>query len=412
MSKEGRAVVVAVTKVDKLQGPDEVAEACRKIETQLAEHGIMAESLGGDVQVVPVSAVTGEGLEDLIERLALQAEMMELRAEVEGAGEGLVLDSGVDKGLGIVASVLVRWGQVRPGQLVVVGTQVGRVRKILDGSGQALESATPSLPVRVLGLKEMPSPGDDVLVLEDEDRAERIVEARKARRAEEEMKTTEMWSGDEEWEAERQEIMATQMQAHHVAKKTKAHLLLQMAGRHREEGQRQIVVPFLVKADGKGLLEALTASLAAYESEVIKAQVIHAGCGAITLGDLEMAKAAGAGDAAKGEASLPAVVLGFGVGYSNSEAREVARRDKLSVHTQGVIYTLLDDAKAALQKLVPMERKEELQGRLEVQQVGTLYKRGRLSAAALIRSTYPPFLRHELPFSLVNGRRRHLTSCC
>lgn len=366
VSKEGCTVMVAVTKVDKLGGNEaDVAAAVSRIERQLAEHGIMSESLGGEVQIVPVSAVSGQGLDDLIERLGLQAEIMELRADDRptAPAEGVVLDCSVDKGLGNVLSVLVRWGTLKPGDVVVAGHQYARVRKVLDGSGQTLDMGRPSVPVRLLGFREMPTPGDELVVVPDEERAKRIVEARTRAAEQEQLELSQAVDTLLEDEIRQLQVEA-EAAGHTISNKTRAYLLLQQqkaADGSKDKPPKQVVVPFVVKADGKGLLDAITASLSAYDSETIRAEVIQAGCGPITAGDVELAKATGG-----------AVLLGFGVGFANSDLSEVARREKLPVHRHNVIYTLLDRAKDELQERMPLERVETLVGRLEVQQTFTL----------------------------------------
>ena len=406
------ALMVAVTKVDKLGGSEEdVAEALSKIDHALAAHGVMTESMGGEVQVVPVSAPTGKGLSDLTERLQLQAEVLELRADRKAPGEGLVLDAYVDKGLGVVMNVLVRWGALAPGDVVVAGDQYGRVKKIMDDSGKdaAVEAGLPSMPVRVLGFKELPSPGEDLIVVKSEERAQAVAEARRAAKEQqryEEMEETDMM--DEEDQEQLREILDKNLVgANSAGKKTKAFLALQRGAMEDvlessstntgvDKPTGPVVVPFLVKADGKGTLDAVTAALAAYQSEVIRAEVIGMGCGAVTEGDVERAKAAAAREVDGG--GEPCTILAFGVGFANAEVGEVARRDGVAVRRQQVIYSLLDDVKETLQKHMPMERIESPVGKLEVQATFSLTGRRRtrnlvagckvLSGAAFSASQY------------------------
>ncbi|KAM3573112.1 hypothetical protein VYU27_004923 [Nannochloropsis oceanica] len=389
----GPSLMVAVTKVDKLGGKEEVDAAMGKIVHALAAEGVMCEGLGGDVQVVPVSAPTGEGLEELMERLQLQAEMLELRASREGPGEGVVLDAYMDRGLGAVTNVLMRWGALSPGDVVVAGTQWGRVKRILgedqnagsSNSSEGLEQALPSMPVRLLGLKTLPTPGEALMVVKSEERAQAVVEARmaaKERQRYEEMEETEAMGMEDQIQLA--EILEKNLVGgHRSGKKTKAFLALQRGlvddvlesspmrkdgggeeGR-REGGRQQVVVPFLVKADGKGTLEALTSALAGYDSDVIKAEVIGMGCGPVTEGDVERAKAAAARACDGGGEAC--TILAFNVGFVNGEVGEMARREGVSVKRQEVIYTLLDDVKATLQDHMPMERVETSVGRMEVQ---------------------------------------------
>ena len=390
----GPSLMIAVTKVDKLGGEEEVREAMVKITHALAAEGVMSESLGGEVQVVPVSAPTGEGLEELMERLQLQAEMLELRASREGPGEGVVLDAYMDRGLGVVMNVLVRWGALCPGDVVVAGDQWGRVKRILSennsgsssstsssSSSEGLEQALPSMPVRVLGLKTLPAPGEGLIVVKSEERAQAVAEARRAakeRQRYEEMEETVVMG--EEDQVQLAEILEKNLVgANCSGKKTKAFLALQRGAMDdvlessplRKEGGRkggqpgQVVVPFLVKADGKGTLEALTAALAGYESEIIKAEVIGMGCGPVTEGDVERAKAAAARACDGGGEAC--TILAFNVGFVSGEVGEMARREGVSVKRQEVIYALLDDVKETLQLHMPMERVEASVGRMEVQ---------------------------------------------
>ena len=369
--------MVAVTKVDKLGGEAEVEERVHAIEQELAARGVLSERMGGEVQVVPVSARKGLGLAELRERLVLQAEMLELRADRKAPGEGLLLDCYVDRGLGVVVNVLMRWGALQPGDFVVAGDQYGRVKRILDEGGATLERGLPSMPVRVLGFKELPSPGQGLIVVKTEERAQAVAEARRAaaewQRLEE---AEEVDTLDDEDAEQLREILERDLVGL-GGKKTKAFLALQRgavddlleadgggggANGGARRGPGTVVVPFLVKADGKGTLDAVTAALAAYQSDVIRAEVVGAGCGAVTEGDLERALASG--EAVSGR---PCTVLAFGVGFAHAEVGEQARRAGVAVRQQSVIYSLLDDVKAALQAHMPMERVETSVGKLEVQ---------------------------------------------
>lgn len=390
------SLMVAVTKVDKLHGEEEMQAALSKIEHALAAHGIMSEALGGDVQVVPVSAVTGAGLPDLLDRVRLQAEMLELRADREGPGEGVILDAGMERGFGMVMSVLMRWGSLVQGDVVVAGEQWGRVKKILgarnspgkDGEGGgAVDRALPSMPVRVLGLRDLPTPGQEVIVVKSEERAEAVAKARREaaeRRRYQETAATEVL-GEEEQE-QLQEILDKNLVGANVGgKKTKAYLALQRgavddlldsASAKREGGQegrgRQgpIIVPFLVKADGKGTLDAVTAALAAYEHDTIRTEVIGTGCGPVTEGDVEKAKGVAARECDGGGEAC--TILAFNVGFVNAEVGEMARREGVSVKKEDVIYTLLEQTKATLQEHMPWERVETSVGKMEVQAMFTL----------------------------------------
>jgi translation initiation factor IF-2 len=394
VAQEGVALMVAVTKVDKLGGESEVQERLGAIEQELAARGVMSEALGGDVQLVPVSARKGLGLAELRERLMLQAEVLELRADRKAPGEGLLLDCYVDRGLGVVVNVLMRWGALQPGDFVVAGDQYGRVRRILDEGGAALERALPSMPVRVLGFKALPAPGQDLIVVKSEERAQAVAEARRAAGEQQRLEEAEdVEAMDEEDEEQLREILERNLVGANAAgKKTKAFLALQRGamddllesagaggdgnGNGNGSGSRRragaVVVPFLVKADGKGTLDAVTAALAAYQSDVIRAEVVSAGCGAVTEGDLERALAAGEGGAGR-----PCTVLAFGVGFTHAEVGEQARRAGVAVRQQSVIYSLLDDVKATLQAHMPMERVETSVGKLEVQATFALTGRRR-----------------------------------
>ncbi len=391
VAQEGVALMVAVTKADKLGSEAEVQERLRAIERELAARGVLSEALGGDVQLVPVSARKGQGLAELRERLVLQAEVLELRADRQAPGEGLLLDCYVDRGLGVVVNVLMRWGALQPGDFVVAGDQCGRVKRILDEGGAALERALPSMPVRVLGFKELPAPGQGLIVVKSEERAQAVAEARRSARERQRLEEAEEVEAlDEEDEGQLREILERKLVgANSAGKKTKAFLALQRgsmedvlegpgtwggSGGSGSGGRRTgpVVVPFLVKADGKGTLDAVTAALAAYQSDVIRAEVVGAGCGAVTEGDLERALAAGESDAGR-----PCTVLAFGVGFTHAEVGEQARRAGVAVRQQSVIYSLLDDVKAALQAHMPMERVETPVGRLEVQATFALTGRRR-----------------------------------
>lgn len=314
----GVPLVVAVNKMDKPEAnPDKVMQ-------ELTQHEVVAEDWGGDTIVVKVSAKSGEGIDDLLEALLLQAEVLELTAPVEGPARGAIVESQLDKGRGPVATVLVEAGTLRRGDVIVSGTQFGRVRAMFDETGRSVKSAGPSIPVQVLGLSGTPDAGDDVVVVADEKRAREVAELRQER---------ERQSKLEEQRAASLDQLFTQL----------------------KEGEVQ-TVNIVIKADVQGSMEALRDSLLKLATDEVKVVIVASGVGGITESDANLALTSNA------------ILLGFNV-RADAAARRVVEDKGLDLRYYSVIYELIDDMKKALSGLLSPEVMEEIIGIADVRDV-------------------------------------------
>lgn len=308
----GVPIVVALNKIDL---PDANPD---RVKQQLAEHGLVPEEWGGDVITVSVSAHTKQGIPDLLEMILLVSEMHELRAERNRPARGTVLEARLDKGRGPVATVLVQEGTLHAGDAVVVGESYGKVRAMTGDRGQRLGEATPSTPVEVIGLTEVPVAGDLLEGVPDERRARAIAEERKERRRATEMATSRKGSVEEMVDV-------------------------------RE-------LRLILKADVHGSLEAITNALQRLQSEEVKINVLHSGVGAITESDAMLAAASGA------------VILGFNV-RPDGAVRRIAEREGVDIRLYRVIYEALDDVRKVVSGLVAPLVAEVVLGRAEVRQL-------------------------------------------
>ena len=314
----GVPMIVAITKADK---PEFNAQ---KIRERLLEHEVIVEEMSGDVQDVEVSSKTGAGLDTLIEKILLQAELMELRSNPDRAAEATVIEAKLDKGKGPLATVLINRGTLHVGDILVVGTQSGRVRAMLDDKGRQVKSAPPSLPVEVLGIGGVPMAGDTLTVVENEARAREVA-------------------------AYRQEKATAKRTA--VAPASIENMFSALAAK-----QTVIEYPVVIKADVQGSTEAIVNALNRLSTDEIKVRVLQSGVGAITESDVGLAQASGA------------PIVGFNV-RPNAKARELIERNKVRMKYFDVIYQLTDDiAKEMAGELGP-ERIETVVGRAEVKEV-------------------------------------------
>ncbi len=322
----GVPMIVAINKMDKEEAkPD-------NIRNRLLEHEIIVEKLSGEVQDVEVSAKTGDGLDALIEAITLQAELLELKARPDRDADATVIEAQLDKGRGPVATVLITRGTLKRGDTFVVGTQSGRVRAIVDDSGKQIKEAGPSMPVEVLGLGGVPSAGDQLTVVENEQRAREVAEYRQE-------KATE----------KRTALAPTSFDT--MFNNLKADV---------------IEWPVLVKADVQGSVEAIVNALHNISTDDIKARVLHAGVGAITESDVTLAAASNA------------PIIGFGV-RPNAKARELVKRDGVRMMYYDVIYNLTEDVAKEMAGELGPERIETVVGRAAVKQV---FRSGKKDKAA------------------------------
>ena len=331
----GVPMIIAITKADKHEANPQ------KVREQLLQYDVVVESLSGDVQDVVVSATAKTGLEELIEKIQLLAELSEFKANPDRPAEGKVIEAKLDKGRGPVATVLVQRGTLKTGDILVVGSESGRVRAMTDDKGRQVKTAGPSVPVEVLGLSGVPSAGDTLTVVDSEARAREVAAYR----------------GN----------LAT-------AKRTgtgPASLESMFSALKEKQAQEY---PLVIKGDVQGSVEAIVSSLAKIPNEDIKVRVLHAGVGGITESDVTLAGASGA------------PIIGFNV-RANSKAREIAERQKVALKYYDVIYDLLDDIRAGMAGQLGPEYFETVVGRAEIREVFPAGKHGK-AAGLLVTEGY------------------------
>lgn len=324
----GTPLIVAINKMDKdTADPDRVLN-------ELTAKEVVSEDWGGDTPIAKVSAHTGQGIDDLLELISLQAELMELEAATDGAAQGVVIEAKLDKGRGAVVSLLVQKGTLNKGDLVLAGEFYGKVRAMIDENGQAVEAAGPSIPVEILGLPETPAAGSEFLVVSDEKKAREVAEFRSTR--------------------ERQQKLDRQ------SKMRLENLFSQM-------GTEDVpVVNLILKTDVRGSLEALTSALGELSTDEVKVQIISSGVGAISESDVILAE------------SSEAVLLGFNVRADTTAKRKIDQ-DDIDVRYYSVIYNLIDDVKDAMSGKLAPEHREKILGTAEVREV---FRSSRFGAAA------------------------------
>ena len=323
----GVPIIVAINKMDK---PDADPQ---RVRTELLQHEVFVESMGGDVLDVEVSAKTGNGLDKLLETIQLQAEVLELRVARDGRAEGLVIEAKLDRGRGAVATVLVQRGTLSIGDILVAGTEFARVRALINDKGEQVKQAGPSTPVEVLGFTGVPSAGDRFSVVETEARAREVTEYRQ--RA-----IREKTAGGG---ATSLEQMMNQLKVAGIAK-----------------------FPLIIKGDVQGSVEAIVASLNKLSTDEVSAQILMSAVGGITESDVTLAAASNA------------IVIGFNV-RANKQATELATRDGIEIRYYNIIYDLVDDVKNAMSGLLKPERRETFIGNAEILEVFTITKVGKVA---------------------------------
>src|SRR5579872_3955599 len=298
----GAPLIVAVNKIDK---PDANPE---RVATELLQHEVQVESFGGETLAVEVSATKRTNLDKLLEAIALQAELLDLKADPNRPAEGAVIEAKLDRGRGPVATVLVQRGSLHVGDIVVAGSQWGRVRALIDDKGANVETAAPSTPVEVLGFSGAPEAGDRVAVVENEARAREITEYRERQKRDKQ-----------------------------AVRGAPARGLADMMSQLKTAGRKE--VPLVVKGDVQGSVEAIVAALEKLGNDEVGARVVHSGVGGVTESDITLAEAS------------HAVVLGFNV-RAHKEARDLAEHDGVEIRYYNIIYNLVDDVKAAMSGLL------------------------------------------------------------
>jgi translation initiation factor IF-2 len=315
----GVPMIVAINKVDK------PAANPTKVRTDLLQHEVVVEEMSGEVQDVEVSAISGKGLDELLEAIALQAEILELKANPNRAAEGAVIEAQLDVGRGPVATVLIQHGTLKRGDIFVVGEQFGKVRALINDKGERVDEAGPSVPVEVLGLNGTPEAGDVLNVVETEAQAREIAEYRAN--------------------------LAKEKRAAAGAATT----LDQLLAKAKEDANVK-ELPILVKADVQGSAEAIVQAMEKIGNEEVRVRVLHSGVGAITESDVGLAEASGA------------PVIGFNV-RANAPARNSANQKGVEIRYYSVIYDLVDDVKAAASGLLSAEVRESFIGYAQIKEV-------------------------------------------
>ncbi|OAM82297.1 translation initiation factor IF-2 [Devosia elaeis] len=323
----GVPIIVAINKMDKPEANPQ------RVRTELLQHEVFVESMGGDVLDVEVSAKTQAGLDKLLETILLQAEVLELKVARDGRAEGLVIEAKLDRGRGAVATVLVQRGTLKIGDILVAGTEFARVRALINDQGGQVKEAGPSVPVEVLGFNGVPSAGDRFSVVETEARAREVTEYRQ--RA-----IREKTAGGG---ATSLEQMMNQLKIAGISK-----------------------FPLIIKGDVQGSVEAIVASLNKLSTDEVSAQILFSGVGGITESDVTLASASNA------------IVIGFNV-RANKQASELANRDGIEIRYYNIIYDLIEDVKNAMSGLLAPERRETFIGYAEILEVFQITKVGKVA---------------------------------
>ena len=323
-------IIVAINKVDK---PDAKPD---RVRTDLLQHEVQVESMGGEVVDVEVSAIKKTNIDKLLEMIGLQAEILDLKADPDRPAEGTVIEAKLDRGRGPVATVLVQRGTLKPGDIVVAGAEWGRVRALVSDTGETVQSAGPSTPVEVLGFSGTPDAGDRLAVIENEARAREVADYRARQKRE---KTA---------------ARATGMRGS----------LEQMMAQAKTSGRKEF--PLVVKADVQGSLEAIIGSFDKLGTDEVAARVLHAGVGGISESDVTLAEASG----------VP--IIAFNV-RANKEARESAERAGIEIRYYNVIYDLVDDVKKAMSGLLAPTLRETMLGNAQILEVFKVSKVGNVA---------------------------------
>ncbi len=334
----GVPIIVAINKIDKADAKPE------RVRAELLQYEVQVESLGGETLEVEVSATQKLNLDKLLDAISLQAEVLDLKANPDRPAEGTVIEARLDRGRGPVATVLVQRGTLRTGDIIVGGSQWGRVRALIDDKGDTKDSAGPSAPVEVLGFNGSPEAGDRVAVVETEARAREITEYRERQKRE---KAAARGTG---------------------ARSSLADMMSQLKAAGRKE------FPLVIKGDVQGSVEAIVATLEKLNTDEVAARVLHAGVGGITESDVTLAEAS------------HAVVIGFNV-RAHKEARSLAEQAGIEIRYYNIIYNLVDDVKAAMSGLLPPTLREEMLGNAVILEVFNISKVGKVAGCRVTDGT-------------------------
>jgi translation initiation factor IF-2 len=332
----GVPIIIAINKMDK-PGADP-----QRVRTDLLQHEIVPESMGGEVLEVEVSALKRTGLDKLLDAILLQSEVLELGANPDRSADGVVIEAKIDKGRGPVATVLVHRGTLHVGDIFIAGCEWGRVRALIDDTGASVQEAGPSMPVEILGLNGAPDAGDPFAVVENEARAREITEYRQRKRRD--VRSTAMARGSFE----------------------------QMMTKLKEGGRQELTL--LIKSDVQGSAEAIVGALDKLGTDEITARVVHSGVGGITESDVTLASASGA------------PIIGFNV-RANQQARDAADQAGVEIRYYNVIYDLVDDVTTAMTGMLPPRLREEFLGNAEVLEVFNISKVGKVAGCRVTEGT-------------------------
>ena len=325
-------IVVAMNKIDKPEAnPD-------RVRGELVAEEVVPEEFGGDSPFVAVSAKTGQGVDDLLEQVLLQAEVLELKAPAKAMAKGLVIEARIDKGRGPVATILVQSGTLRRGDVLLAGSSFGRVRAMLDEAGRPIEEAGPSIPAEILGLTDVPSAGDEVLALGDERKAREIALFRQGKY---------------------RDVRLAKQQA------------AKLENMFENMGEGFQTLPLIVKADVQGSQEALAASMLKLSTDEVRVAVVHAAVGAITESDINLAIAS------------KAVVIGFNV-RADQASRKLAEANGIDLRYYTIIYDAVDDVRNAMQGMLAPERRENVIGLVEIRQIFKVSRLGNIAGCMVL----------------------------
>ena len=328
----GVPIVVAINKIDKPEANPE------RVKGELVAEEVVPEEFGGDSPFIQVSAKTGQGVDELLENVLLQAEVLELKAPVKAMAKGLVIEARIDKGRGPVATVLVQSGTLRKGDVLLAGSAFGRVRAMLDEAGRQIDEAGPSIPAEILGLTEVPQAGDEMMALGDERKAREIALFRQGKF---------------------RDVRLAKQQA------------AKLENMFENMADQAKVLPLIVKADVQGSQEALSTSLQKLSTDEVRVQVVHAAVGAITESDINLATAS------KG------VIIGFNV-RADQASKKLAEANGVELRYYNIIYDAVDDVKNAMQGMLAPEKKEVALGLVEIRQVFKVSRLGNIAGCMVL----------------------------
>ncbi|WP_208436381.1 translation initiation factor IF-2 [Bartonella vinsonii] len=326
----GVPIIVAINKIDK------PAADAQKVRTELLQHEVFVETMGGETLEVEVSAKTGQNLDKLLEAILLQAEILDLKADPQRTAEGVVIETKLDRGRGSVATVLVQKGTLHPSDIIVAGNEWGRVRALIDDHGRHIKEAIPSTPIEILGMQGTPQAGDRFAVVTHEAKAREIAEYR-------------------------QRLARDKAVARQTGSRGS---LEQMMTRLQTTGVKEF--PLIIKGDVQGSIEAIASALEKLGNEEVRARIVHSGAGGITESDISLAEAS------------HSAVIGFNV-RANKQARDCAKTQGIEIRYYNIIYDLVDDIKAAMSGLLSPEQRETFLGNAEILEVFNITKIGKVA---------------------------------